>query len=145
MKKFDFRLQKILEYKETIEQTKKTQYSREKRILDKEEDKLNEYVNKKKHISDERNEKIGRTTVGYLKNSNSYLHEINKAIKKQKKVVDNQKNNLYKAKQKLIESVKDKKSIEKLKEKDYENFLYLQRKEEEKVVDQIVSFSASNR
>ena len=39
---------------------------------------------------------------------------------------------------------KERKTFEKLKEKDYEKYLYNEKKEEEKMIDQIVTFNKNN-
>ena len=45
----------------------------------------------------------------------------------------------------LIKATQEKKTMEKLKEKDYMLYLYNEQKKEEKVIDELVSFKQSNR
>lgn len=145
MKKFQFRFQKVLDYKQTVEDLKRSNYSLEVNALNKEKDKLDYFIQGKKVISNQRNNSTVQTTVKDLKLFNNYLNQMNEIICEQNDIVNTKKADVEFAKKELIKSVKEKKTFEKLKDKDYDNHLFELKKEEEKMVDQIVSFNNSTR
>lgn len=145
MKKFQFRFQKVLDYKQTVEDLKRSNYSLEVNALSKEKDKLDYFIHGKKVISNQRNNSTVQTTVKDLKLFNNYLNHMNEIICEQNDIVNTKKADVEFARKELIKSVKEKKTFEKLKDKDYDNHLFELKKEEEKMVDQIVSFNNSTR
>lgn len=145
MGSFNFRFEKILDYKETVEDMKKNEYGLIKSKLHEEEKKLEKIYNHKKHIKKERNKLTYSTNIASLKFFNDYIKGMNDSIKEQKRIVKKTREEVDKAKQKLSEAVKEKKIYSKLKENAYNDFLYEQNKLEENLVDNIVSYKAANR
>lgn len=145
MKKFKFRFQKILEYKQTIEDLKRAEYNSEVQALNKEKEKLNELFEKSKTLNDERNKSTTATTVKDLKLYNEYLTKLNEKIQEQMQITYSKERDVAIAKEILIKSVQEKKTFEKLKAKDYDQYNFEIKKEEEKIVDQIVSFNNSTK
>jgi len=143
MDKFNFKLEKVLDYKKIIEIDKKGEYGKAKQKLIKEENVLEDYNRYKDNIKNERNLSIDKTNIANLKLYNDYLLDIDRRILEQEKIVDKTKEKLEIAKDELLEATKEKKTFERLKENRYEEYLYSMKKEEEKIIDTIVTFKGS--
>jgi len=140
MLNFNFKLQKVLEYKETVEKLKQSDYGKAKKKLEEEEDKLNNFVESIKSLNEERQESIDKTTICNLKLYNSYLTNLNSRANAQKDVVNETEELVINARTTLIESMREKKTFEQIKSKHYDEFLYQSKREESKLNDQIVSY-----
>ena len=145
MMNFNFRLERVLNFKETVEELKKAEYGSAQRRLNQEEDKLNSYNQYKSTIKDEKNLSASKTNVGNLAMYSDYIRDLDKKIKNQEEVVTNTKIKLEEVKEEMIEAVQDKKAFVKLKEKEYEKYLYQVKKQEEKQVDTIVNYKTSTQ
>lgn len=142
---YKFKLQKILEYKETVEGLKKSEYSVAIQKLNEEEEILSEYISRKSQIIKDREGKDGRISVGSLKLYNDYIVEITGMIEKQELVIDRAERLVEVAQQNLLEAMQEKKGFEKLKERDYEEFIEEEKREEAKMIDQIVTFNTNTQ
>lgn len=140
MKKFNFQFQKILEYKESIEDQKRNFFNKELTAYNEEKLTLKTLVDKRDYFNEQRNSNISSTTINNLKLFNQYSMDINETIDYQQERVVIKEKDVERAKKKLIESVKEKKTFEKLKERHYEQYLFEVKKDEEKLIDQLVSF-----
>ena len=142
---FNFKLEKVLNYKETVENEKKTKFAQIKQRLHKEESLLDDYYKQKKSIIEEKNSFNENIKAGELYLYNLYINTINKKIERQKSIILKTKEELNKAKDEMLNAVKEKKIFEKLKENKYEEFISEQEKEEEKIVDNLVSYKTATR
>lgn len=142
---FNFKLEKVLNYKETVENEKKTKFAQIKQRLHKEESLLDDYYKQKKSIIEEKNSFNENIKAGELYLYNLYIDTINKKIERQKSIILKTKEELNKAKDEMLNAVKEKKIFEKLKENKYEEFISEQEKEEEKIVDNLVSYKTATR
>lgn len=145
MEKFNFKLERVLNYKETIENYKKNRYGMVKQKLDREESILNNFNEYKRSLIDEKNSLSANIKVGDFKIYSSYINTLNDKIKQQEEVVINTKHELEKAKSEMVEAVKEKKTFEKLKENEYEKYIYELKKQEDKLVDTLVSFKTTTQ
>lgn len=145
MRGFSFKLDKVLNYKENIENIKKAEYGDINQKLIREEEKLLSYHTYKKDLLEKRNEHSKGTTINNLKLYNRVLEDISQAIKNQEKLILDIKKELEKSKEELLVAMQEKKSFEKLKENDYEEYIVEAKKSEEKIIDEIVSFKNSSR
>lgn len=143
MKKFQYKFQKILEYKGKIEKIQIREFSKVKKEYEEEKEKLNEFIEYKNRISKDRDKLIEHTTIEDLKLFSSYINIINRRINRQKSVVNNKQKEFNKAQIKLVNATQERKIMEKIKDRDYDEYLYLVKKEEERHNDQIVSFNNS--
>lgn len=142
---YNFRLEKVLNYKENIENLKKAQYGDVNRRLNNEEEKLMNYNIHKENLLTKINESNKNTSVGNLKLYNNYLQDISSSIKKQETLISDIKEELENTKEELLIAMKEKKAFEKLKENDYNEFLSEVKKKEEKIVDGIVTFNSTTQ
>lgn len=143
MEKFNFKFEKILDYKKTIESHKKNEYGKIQQKLTKEEKTLENYYEFKDKLKNKKDQSNKKTNIANLQLYNNYLNDMNKLISAQEGIIDQTKKELKVAKNELLEVSKEKKIFEKLKENKYEEHLYDIKKEEEKLIDTIVSFKAS--
>ncbi|KNF08814.1 flagellar export protein FliJ [Gottschalkia purinilytica] len=144
MVKFNFRLEKVLEYKQTVEDIKKSEYGKVKQQLETEKDKLEKIVSYKETMKRKRDELVQRkTTVNELKIYNSFLNDITTKIIAQSDVVERTEENVNIARDKLVESTKEKKILQNLKSRDFDIYQYDLKREEDKLNDQFVSYSSS--
>lgn len=142
---YSFKLEKVLNYKEKLENIKKAEYGDINRRLNNEEEKLLNYNNYKQSLVTEKNQITKNINVGHLKLYNDYLQDISNMIENQEKVVIEIKKDLEIAKEELLIAMKEKKSFEKLKEIKYEEYLFETKKNEEKIVDGIVTFNTTTQ
>lgn len=142
MTEFNFKFEKILNYKENVENIKKSKYGALKQKLTEEEEKLESYYEYKTKLKNERNELTGTYNIGELKMFNNHYEEVVEKIENQKEIVVEIRNEAEEAKELLIEASKEKKIYNKLKENAYEKFVYEQKKNEEKQIDSIVTYKA---
>lgn len=142
---YSFRLEKVLNYKENVENLKKAEYGDVNRRLNQEEEKLVNYHIHKENLLIKKNESTRNTSIGNLKLYNNYLQDISFNIKKQENVISDIKEELEKTKEELLSAVREKKVFEKLKENDYNEFLCEAKKNEEKIIDGIVTFNSTTQ
>ena len=142
---YNFRLEKVLNYKETIEGFKKTKFGEVNQKLNKEESKLLDYNIYKENLIKDKNISARKTSIGNLKLLNNYLKDISENIENQEQIVEQTKAELEKVKEELLVAMQEKKSFEKLKEKDYEEFLDQSKKNEDKIIDEIVTFNINTQ
>lgn len=141
---FKFRLQKILEHRETLENIKKGEFGKAQNNLNIEKEKLTEFINAKQAIAIQKEERSKASiTMNELQKYNNYLMNLSEKIQLQTKTIEQAKQEVERVRKELIETTKDKKIIEKLKTRDYEEFLYEEKIKEEKENDQFVSYSSS--
>ncbi len=143
---FNYRFSTILKVKELLEEKKKNHLAKELRQMKIEKDKLNVLLNKKESNLlkwDEITKDNKVTSIKELQNSAMHIENINRLVDVQTFSVQNQKIKLDETRQKLVEAKKQTKIFEKIKEKDYEEFLDEQAKQEALVVDQLVTYKST--
>ncbi|MBU5426530.1 flagellar export protein FliJ [Tissierella pigra] len=142
---YSFRLEKVLNYKENIEDLKKAKYGDINSRLNNEEEILVSFNQHKANLVVEKNNSAKRTNIGNLKLYNSYLQDISVTIQKQEIKIEEMKVELEEAKEELLVAMQEKKAFEKLKENDYKEFIIESKRQEEKLVDGIVTFNTSQQ
>lgn len=142
MGKFVFRLQALLNVKLQIENSLKNELGKaiqeleyHKRLLRDIEQEKEEYC---EGISKKSQQGI---CISELREYNTYLVFLGDRIKLKKEDIKAAQNNVDIYREKLIKVVQERKMLEKLKEKKYELFLMEQNKEDQKRIDELVSFN----
>jgi len=74
---------------------------------------------------------------------NLFIEKMKIAIKNQEQVVARAEAFVEQKRQELVEAMRDKKTLETLRDNDFEEFLIEEKKQEQKVVDEIVSYKGS--
>ncbi len=145
MSGYKFKLQRVLDYKETLEGLKKSEYGTAIQKLNEEKEILSNYISKKSEIIKQFNTIDDKINIGSFRTYNNYISEITNRIKKQEENVMYAEREAIKIQEELLEAMKEKKSFEKLKEKDYKEFILEEKREEEKIMDQIVTFNTNTQ
>lgn len=136
--RYKFKFQNLLNYKETMENFKKSEYGKALNSYYEEENVLNQIEKTRESILNNKNQDI--INIGNLRMYNNYLKKIDLDIEEQKELVEVSRQQMEKSQKELVEAMKDKKVFEKLKEKDLKEFLKEEKKIEDKVIDEIVTF-----
>ena len=141
MAKFIFKMESILSVKEKLEEQAKAEYSIEMMKLRQEEEKLDKlklrwdmYQSK---LYDAVTDKLNILEIKILEDS---VENIKYNIKLQMVVVANQQRAVEKAGEKLDNAMKERKTYEKLKENAFEEFKAEINAEEQKEINELVSF-----
>ena len=142
---FRFKLQRVLDLKSKQEDEKKNQIATLMQAIKTKEDELEALISEKKQkefsLNDNRKRGI---SILEIRNINQYLLFLDKKINTLRFEISSLESNLNQKRLEYLELQKERKTFEKLKEKDYEKYLYNEKKEEEKMIDQIVTFNKNN-
>jgi len=142
--KFVFRFQPILGLKEKEEDAKRAQLGLATKRLTSEKELLQGlHIEKEQVISQMQEKTKGVVQIKDFQRFSEKRAFINDQIDQQRVTVDKWENKVDHSRKLLIEAKKQTKIFGVLKEKEYENYQYLQMKEEEALVDQIVSFKSA--
>jgi flagellar protein FliJ len=119
LQSYHFKMEKILEYKCNLEKTKVEDYAKINILLNKEQEHLDNLIN-------EYDSKIKKKVISTyeMKSQFLYLEKLKKQLQAQKEKIDGISEKLEGARESLIEARKDRKIMEKLKEKDKEKFIF---------------------
>lgn len=142
---YNFKLERVLNYKETVENFKKAEYGDVHQKLNKEEETLYKYNRYKESLLNDREESSRKTSIANLKLYNNYIQDMAKNIEKQEQIIDETKEELEKVKEELLVAMQEKKSFEKLKENGYNEYLAESKKKEEQITDGIVTFNTNTQ
>jgi len=140
MAKFIFKLEAVLNVKRQQEENIKNELGKAIQRLEAEKQKLARLERNKEEIIDEFNNKAKKTTVHKLIEFNSYLSLLKSKISRQKERVNKAALDVDKIREELVKAVQERKILEKLKEKKYDEYLIEQKKLEQKTNDEIVSY-----
>ncbi len=142
--KYKFRFEKILEIKQKLEENKKMEINEINNVINNIKLQI-EDLNKTKEARNyqiQENMNIG-TSINEIKLMNEFIHLINIKIRNLFDDLKLEQNKLDVKKNEYIQIMREKKTFEKIKEKDIVKFNEKIKKEEEKFVDQIVTFKHS--
>lgn len=141
MAKFIFKMESILSVKEKLEEQAKAEYSIEIIKLRQEEEKLEELENRKNAYQTRLYEAVMDTlNISEIKILEDSVENIKYNIKFQLIVIANQQKNVDRAREKLDNAMKERKTYEKLREKAFEEFKEQINAEEQKEINELVSF-----
>lgn len=138
MEPFKFKLQKVLEYKETIEEEKKEQFVLALKFLMNKEKELQACIDLKKSSNDYFSE---LKSSADFQSFTRYIDFLDKKIEKAKYNVEKAKEDLEGKKQDLIKSTSDRKVLDKLKEQAKHDFDFESNRKEQKQNDDFALFS----
>ena len=142
---FRFKLQRVLDLKLKQEDEKKNQIATLMQAIKTKEDELEALSSEKKQKEFSLNDNTKRgISILEIRNINQYLLFLDKKINTLRFEISSLESNLNQKRLEYLELQKERKTFEKLKEKDYEKYLYNEKKEEEKMIDQIVTFNKNN-
>lgn len=141
MAKFIFNMQGLLNIKEKLEEQAKTEYGKALNKLEEEKNILLNIENEKQQNILNFKQSIDKgVKPNYINSINQYLHILDKKIEQQAVNVDNAKQFAEEKRLALLEAMKQRKVFEALKEKAKENYFKEELKNEQKIIDEIVSY-----
>lgn len=146
MKGFKFRLQSILGIKEKLEQQAKIILSEENAKLNQEQLKLQNLFKDKKNILQKMKDSFtGTIDIISFDAYRNYSLKVDDMIKEQKVVIEKQLIVVTEAREKLATIVKERKALEKLKEKEIEVYNREMQLAEDKQIDELVTYKFGKR
>lgn len=135
MAKFQFRLQRILDYREQIEEQAKMRLAKILSLISQKKEQINQYEQELEQISK-------MISMGNLSEHSLWLYKESEKnillyIDQLKKELKDLSQKAEVLRQDLILKTIERKKLEKLKQKDYERFIYEEQKREQKEIDEI--------
>ncbi len=144
MKNFKFRYDSILNLLEDKENNVKNKLGSAYSILYEEKDKLNHLMVKDKECSELiKNKTLSGCKLSFLRNLGAYREKLSEKIFLQSDVIQKKEEEIDLIKNELLEVTKEKKIMEKLKEKKLDRFHVTLKKIEENHIDELVSYKNS--
>ena len=141
MAKFIFKMESILSVKTKLEDQAKDEYGIETMKLREEEHKLTLLENRKSGFEQQLFEAVSdRLVILSIKRLEDSVENLKYNIKLQIIVIRKQEERVAQARAKLDNAMKERKIYEKLKEKAFEEFKAEVNAQEQKAIDQLVSF-----
>lgn len=141
MAAFSFRLQPVLNLRLQTEENLKNELGKAIQLLELEKQKLSGLETEMNELVDVFNKKTKKTTVRKLIEVKEYLSLLDSKIKRQKENVNSAMLNVDKIREELLKAVKERKILEKLRERKLEEYQLEQKKLEQKTNDEIVSYN----
>lgn len=146
MSRFQFRMESVLNIREKFEEKKKQEYGDAVMKLQIEKEKKQRMINEESFLSQYARSKMrGCISSIEIISCNQYMSYLKRNITNQDKVVNTAEKFTEKKRGELLEAVKQKKTLESLKEKQWMEFQQELNKEEQKRIDEIVSFKSMSR
>jgi flagellar FliJ protein len=143
---YKFRLQKLLDYKKSMEEERKNELSLANKRLELEKNRLLELIQMLNEMNSSFQEKTSfGMTANELKLLANYIDYYKRSIKEQRIRIKMAEDYLSTCREELIKATQEKRMMEKLREIDHKKYLYSEQKKEEKLVDDLVSFKESNK
>lgn len=144
MKKFRYSMESILQIKIKLEEQMKIAYSIARKNLTKEEEKLQMLRQRKLSYENElRRLSSDRLDIIKLNQCRQAIEFMKEQILRQEAVVRNAQHRLEVARIRLNEAMVNRKTHQKLKEREYEEYMLEYEAEERKAVDELTSYKYS--
>ncbi len=145
MAKFTYRMQNILDVKYKLETQAKSAFSAANAKLMQEEEVLSALQKRKKlYELAAKSLMKGNINIKEIKENKRAQQAMDYAISEQEKTVKKAEEMVYQAREKLNQVMMERKTHEKLKEKQFEEFKQELNMAENKSIDELVSYSYSN-
>ena len=144
MAKFKFRLASLLSIKEKMEQLKKNEYAEALAIVNKLLLKKTELLEEiERNLNIWQNQLQNGAKPNEIIQYNHYVELVKVNVKKTEEEIINAQEMAEKKRLLLVEAMKERKMLENLKEKDYNEFRIEETKEEQKFLDEIASYKTA--
>ena len=143
-KQFKFPLEKVLDYKRKIENLRAEELGNSKNKKKKEEENLESIERIKNDVLNGKNSR-GKMTLNQLNISTDYLHQLNEQIEKGENRVTEAETEVEENLDHLTEASKDKKAVEKLRERKLSEHKILAKRSERKQTDEIANRNNQNK
>jgi len=144
MAKFVFKLQPVLNIKLQKEESLKNELGKAIQKLEFEKNRFIEIEEAMNNMAEKFNEKAKKIRIRKLIEYKEYLVVLDAKKKIQKENVNKAAIYVDKVREELLNAVKERKILERLKEKKFDEFLLEEKKLEQKINDEIVSYNHSD-
>lgn len=142
MAKFVFKMQNILNLKLKVENQQKIEYGLANTKLKEEEDKLRQLMVRQAEYEERARELVnGKINIQEIKTSRQAIDAMKSAVRTQMIQVHVAQKNVDLARNRLNETMMERKTYEKLREHAFENFKQELAYEESREIDQLVSYN----
>jgi flagellar FliJ protein len=143
---YKFKLQNILKLRESVEKDKKNEFGVATQRFDSEKLKLEQLNAEMYNMCEEIEKAVSKgISAQELRQQQQFKDYYRHSISNQKVRSKMAEEYLSDCRHKLVIAVQDRKIMEKLREIDYGKYIYIEQKNEEKLIDDLVSFKQSNR
>ncbi len=137
---FNFRLQRVLDYREYIKMQKAEKLAEYGAQLDREKNTLNSLLEQKTVIANEMGSKCSKgVQAGYLIQCNMYIDQLKTFIDRSIDSVSNMEKKVKEGREDLVEASRKKEVMDRLKSRHYTRFSSHLAKEQEKEVEDLVN------
>lgn len=141
MAKFIYKMQNILEIKYKLEEQAKADYTQAKRYFDEQSELLKKLMKIKENYENElKNNMMTKLNLLKIRELENAIEVMKSKIEEQKKVVIKAYKRLNAAQKALNDLMIDRKTHEKLRDNDFEQFIKDMNLQEMKEIDELVSF-----
>jgi flagellar FliJ protein len=138
MPQFKFKLQKVLDYRKIKEEEKKRELSLLLIEYNKEREILNILKNKQEELfGDLKNLQKDELNITQILFYYFYLQDLSNRIKKQVQILEELDKKIQEKREEVIQASKERRIMEKLKERKYKEFLYFMDRAEQIFLDEI--------
>ena len=138
MAKYQFSMEKVLDWRSDTEEEKKKNLVQVQQSKQQQETILRRLINENIKI---KNDSLSTNRIDVLRRQNLYKDMIDEKIIHQKNVVNKAEKEVEVARIELMEAHKDRKVMEKLKEKEYTLTMEQEKQEEQKQLDEMATLS----
>jgi len=139
MRKYNFKLQRILDYREHIEKSRQLELAKVQMMLKDARDSLLQLFSSLREYQNELQtlEQQSTIDISFSIQYHVYLMELMSRIDEQQKVIQTLEKEEEERRQVLLAASKDKKILEKLKEREYSEFMEAFLKFEQNIIDEV--------
>ena len=141
MSKFVYRMQNILNLKEKLEEQAKMAYSTQLRVLaEAEREKLRLEERKEGYIQEGVRLRLDRLDFIKIRENKNNVRGMDDMIESQERVIERERQELRRRRERFEEVMKERKAQDKLKEHAFEQFLKDENAAESKQIDELTSY-----
>lgn len=146
MAKFKFKFNSLLKLNESIEDQKKNEFRKAAMQLEIEREKLGKLIIDKEYCIIN-HQKALKERIDPIRSDmlTKYINLLNKRIAAQEAEVKKCEEILEERRLELVEATKEKKKLEKLKEKQFEQYITDEKREEQKLTDEVVGYKVYSK
>jgi flagellar FliJ protein len=138
--RFDFKLQRVLDYREYVKDKKCEELAKYREMLELEKNTLHRLQDQKRTVAGEMDEKCSEgVTAAYLVQCSRYMNRLKDFIDRQTANVSDIEKQVEICRDQLIDASKKKEMMDRLRARHYERFAYHLSKEQEKQLEDLVN------
>ena len=146
MAKFEYKFQVLLDLKKQLEEQAKNEFGKAIARLDREKQELRRIEDAIRMSIDEfRVISGGRFTAGTIKRYNAFIKRMKENAAAQKLIIKKAEEEVEQARQLLVKAIQEREKFEKLEEKEYEKYFEEEKRLDNMIVDELVSYRSGSK